>query len=487
MIKIFKSTDKDFTSNGDIVVKATRANVHKVDNGDFYLDIETTTDYIDYFVAGNIIVCNTPQGDQAFRLEDNIVRTRTKIKAKAKHIFYDSRNYLIADSYVVNKTCDGALKHLNAATDNASPFTVSSDVMSINSYRCVREPLYNAFMIVLERWGGHLVRDNFNVSIKRSIGRDLGVTIQYRKNLKDITITEDWTKVCTKVLPVGKDGLLLDRLYVYAPTQYDRPFTKTVSFSQGDIKEEDYPSEAAYIQALKNDLLQQAEAYLAVAQYPSINYTVKANVEKITDIGDIVAVYDERLGVSLVARVLSYDYNPILDKYTSVEFGTESPSLSGLMSSVSGEINKSVRTSEQQITEYVNTELASTSDALIKSIEKSLYFKPGEVYSTVKTIASGYISDDSTKVLFTIPFYKPTVGLNINITELKINGFTIDGDLFGSYSASGHNVLSDSNYTVTKVINDDSITVILTRSSALSITGGTPATIELVNAKFAFS
>ena len=40
MIKLFKSTDLTFDSNGDKIINATKAIVHKEDNGDFYLDFE---------------------------------------------------------------------------------------------------------------------------------------------------------------------------------------------------------------------------------------------------------------------------------------------------------------------------------------------------------------------------------------------------------------------------------------------------------------
>ena len=48
MIKIFSPTDKVFSSNGDTVIKATRAVVHKTDNGDYYLELECGLEYIDY-------------------------------------------------------------------------------------------------------------------------------------------------------------------------------------------------------------------------------------------------------------------------------------------------------------------------------------------------------------------------------------------------------------------------------------------------------
>ena len=208
MIKIFGASDKVFSSNGDIVVQPVRANVHKEDNGSFYIDMETDLSYLNYLVEGNIIVANTPQGDQAFRIT-NTEKTRSKIKVKANHVFYDSINYLIADSYVVDKSCNDALDHLNSATEPSSVFTTISDITTINSYRCVRSSLYDAVQTVLERWGGHLVRDNFEIGIRNSIGQDNGVTIRYAKNLREISCTENWDNVVTKLMPVGRDGLLL--------------------------------------------------------------------------------------------------------------------------------------------------------------------------------------------------------------------------------------------------------------------------------------
>ena len=353
MIKIFAPADTDFSSNGDIVIQATRAVVHKVDNGDYYLEIECGLEYADYMKANNIVVVPTPQGEQAFRLEADIETTGYKISAKAWHIFYDSENYVIADSYVYQMNCEDALLHLLRATDNEAPFVVSSDISKIDSFRCVRKSLYEAFGTVLERWGGHLVRDNFNLSINTSIGQDNGVTIQYRKNLKEISVSENWSNVCTRILPVGKDGYTLPYLYLDSDVQYQIPYTKVVSFEQ-DINREDYPSDEAYYQALKNDLIEKAYAYMDANNKPTINYTLSANIEKITDVGDLVEVFDERLGISLSASVLSFDYDAIAEKYIVVEFGSIGASLSDLLGSVSSEINSSLSAYTQDITAFLS-------------------------------------------------------------------------------------------------------------------------------------
>ena len=220
MLKVFSPVDTSFTSNGDAVIIPTLAVIHKVDNGDYYLELECSIEYSDYIKSNNIIVANTPQGEQPFRIGNTEVSGK-KIIARCNHIFYDSLNYVIADSYVVEKTCEEALIHLNTATDNESPFTVSSDVSTVKSFRCVRKSLYEAIFTVLERWGGHIVRDGFNIAINNSIGEDNGVTIQYKKNLKEITVSYDWSEVCTKVLPVGTDGYLLKKRVQSSTEQFN--------------------------------------------------------------------------------------------------------------------------------------------------------------------------------------------------------------------------------------------------------------------------
>lgn len=346
MIKVFGETDKDFTSNGDCVIQPFKAKVHKEDNGKFYLNIEADISYVDILTANRIIVADTPQGAQAFRIK-NPEKTKSKITIKAQHISYDAQNFVIADSYVVDKNCNDALDHLNSATDNPSPFQTVSDIAEVNSYRCVRTSLYDAFSTVLERWGGHFVRDNYRFGIMSTIGRDNGVTVRYKKNLKEMTCTTNWDNVVTKLMPVGKDGLMLDEVYLYSQTQYDIPFTKVVSFNQ-NIDQDLYKDadgkldEVAYNNALIEDLRKQGQAYVDENCAPKVNYTLKANLEKLTDIGDTIEVIDEPMGIDIVTHVISYDYDCILGKYTELEFGNFQQKVSGLMGTVSSTIQQSV-------------------------------------------------------------------------------------------------------------------------------------------------
>ena len=428
MIRVFSPTDTDFTNNGEVVIQATLAVVHKVDNGPFYLELQCGLEYLDYIQPKNILVVPTPQGAQAFRIK-TVETTRSKISAKAWTPFYDSENYLIADSYVVEKNCNDALDHLNRATDTQSPFTTLSDVHTIASFRCVRKSLYEAINTVLERWGGHLVRDNFNIQIRESIGSDNGVTIQYRKNLKEISVTYDWSAVCTKLLPVGKDGFTTE--YIYSQQQYDLPYTRTVSFEQ-DINKEDYEDEDQYKAALRDDLTAQAQKYLEISQYPAINYTLNANLDKITDIGDTVVVFDERLGVNITTHVLSFEYDCILEKYTQIQFGTAQATLSDLMSTVTNDINSSIVENNQTLSVTLQDALEEAENKIWNALSSSYVIYQGNQILVVDELpaenAHNVIRINSGGIAFS----------NNGINGDFVTAWTIDG----TFNAQAINVIN---------------------------------------------
>jgi phage minor structural protein len=462
MIRIFQATDKSFGNNGDLVLTASKASIHKEDNGAYYIDIEAPlsnetssgiVNYNDYLIPNNIIVANTPQGDQAFRIT-NIEKNRRKIKIRANHVFYDSMNYLIADSYVVDKDCNAALDHLNNATDTLSPFTTISNVTNINSFRCVRKSLYEAIQVVLERWGGHLVRNDWTIGIYNDIGQDNGVTIRYAKNLKTISATYDWNDVVTKILPVGKDGILLNALdegqsiYIESTVQYDIPYTKTISFEQNNINEDDYKDdegnidEERYKQALIDDLYNKAAAYVSENSVPKVNYNLSANVEKVSDVGDRIEVIDEKLGINLMTRIISYDYDCILEKYTNIEFGNFMPKLSDLMSNITA-------STEQLIQEQNNT--------LAVTLNRELNDATNKIWDA---LGNSYVIYEGDKILVVDALPK----------ELARNVIMINNGGIG-FSNTGINGTFNSAWTIDNVFNAEQINVI--NFTADLIKGGT--------------
>ncbi len=441
MIKLFGVTDKIFTSNGDKVITPIKAKVHKEDNGAYYLDLEASLSYVDDLTEGRIIVAPTPQGDQAFRVS-NVTQTKHKVTTTCQHVFYDSKNLLIVDSYVVDKNCNAALDHLNSATEPQSPFTTLSDIGVVDSYRCVRKSLFEAIQVVIERWGGHLVRDNFEIQVRQQIGQDNGVTVRYGKNLKDITVEYNWDNVVTQLLPVGRDGMTLDDdLYVYAPISYAIPYTKTISFNQ-EIDEDEYKDSAGNINeqalhaALQEDLLAQAQDYINEHYVPKVNYTLKANLEKVTDVGDTVEVIDERLGVNILTNVIAYDYDCILGRYTQIEFGTFKNSLSNLVSNITSQTQTIVDENTANIQMSITNDLQKAQDEIWAALGDSYVVYEGDKILVVdnlpKESAQNVIMINNGGIAFS------QTGVNGNF----VTAWTIDGK-FNAQAASVINFTAD--------------------------------------------
>lgn len=436
MVKVFGANDKQYSTNGDVVLQPTKARVHNKDNGDFYLELVCGIEYNDYLASNNILVASTPQGEQAFRITD-VQKQKNRITVKAWHVFYDSKNYVIKDSYAVDKTCNEALDYFNSATDETSPFTTLSDIMNINSYRCVRTSLNGCINTILERWGGHLKRDNWNISILSNIGVDNGINIQYKKNLQDLTASYDWSNVVTKLLPVGADGLLLEDTYVYAPITYNIPYTKVVSFDQSHIDQEAFTvngtlNEDAYRNALLADLQQQATEYVNKYCYPVINYTLKAQPEKVTDIGDIINVIDERIGVNVTTEVISYEYDAIAEKYVSLEFGNFANKLNDLISILEDNTAKAIDNATITLSSSLTEALQTAQDKIWNALDSSYCIYEGDKILIVDELPK----EDATNVIMI-----NSAGIGFSNTGIHGN-FTTAWTIDGTFNAQATNVIN---------------------------------------------
>lgn len=427
MIKLFGQTDTTFASNGDLVIQPLKAVVHKEDNGDFYLDLTTSLKYVEDLTEGRIIVAPTPQGEQTFRV-GNVQKTKNKLYTRAWHTFYDSENYLIEDSRAVGMTCNAALDHFNTATEPESPFTTLSDVQTVATLYSVRKSLYETIQSVLERWGGHLVRDKFSIQIRENIGQDNGVVVRYGKNLKEITAQYNWDNVVTKLLPTGYDGIMLPEVYLESSQEYALPYTKTVHFDQ-DIDQEAYKDgdgnldEEAYNQALIDDLRVQATNYLSTNEVPQANYTLNANLEKITDIGDTVEVIDARLNLNITTNVIAYDYDCILGKYKQLQFGNFKQTLNNLVSNIQNATQEAIQTNSEALQVTLGQEIQAAQDQIMGVLGNSYVIYDGDKILVVDTLPK----ESATNVIM-------INSAGIGFSQTGINGtfnsaWTIDGTL----------------------------------------------------------
>ena len=382
MIKVYDSNEKVFATNGIKILNPLSAFITKIDNGDYYLEIKDVVENIDYYQKGMIIRLDTPWGVQGFRCDNPAIKNN-KITCKAWHLTYDSENYIISDSYAVDKNCNDTLNHFNDNTDVESPFTVFSDITTVMSTRAVRKTLFEIFewLVGTDKFCGHWYRDNFNFGIKNMIGEDRGVVLAYKKNITDMQVTENWDNVCTKILPYTTNGevaILLDDTYRSLDEDlYDIPYTKIVKF-ENELNKEDYETDDQYITATKNWLEGKAIDYLQKNKYPQINYSVSAKIDNISDVGDILYVKHPKCRVDIQTNVISVEYDAIKKKYTKIEFGNFKKEIKNLTQEVSEKTQEGIQNKIDEKTSAFQEELNNATTKINNVIGNSYVINDGD-------------------------------------------------------------------------------------------------------------
>lgn len=432
MIRVYDSSEKLFNHNGIKILHPLSAIVFKEDNGDYYIEVEDSIEKVDYYQASMIINCPTPfpEGNQSFRIV-KIDKTNSRVKVKANHVYFDTDNYMIDDKYIVDKDCNYALDYLNKNCDVETPFTTNSDVTSTNSYRCVRKLLSEAITTLIDRWGGHLVRDNFNISIKQNIGVDRGLVVKYRKNITSIKAEEVWDNVVTKIMPVGKDGLLLPEKYLEVKDKlYDIPFSKIVKIDQ-NLEQEENESDEDFTERLIADLRLKAQSYLEENKYPKVNYNLSANLDNITDVGDTIYVDHPKLNIKMTTNVISVKWDVISKKYKNIEFGNFRNKLKDLLKNMNTIANEISKDNSNETKSFLEKELIDATNKIWGTLGNSFVIYEGDKILIVdklpKEQAKNVILMNNGGIGFS----------NTGINGTFVTAWTIDGGFNANFITSG--------------------------------------------------
>lgn len=450
MIKVYDSNERLFNNNGLKILHPLKAEVTKVDNGDYYVDLKDTIENLEYYQKGNIVRIPMPWNVQGFRCDNPTVKNN-KVECRAWHLSYDSENYIIEDAYAVDKNCNDALVHFNDNTDITSPFTVISDVQGVLSTRAVRRTLYEVYewLASEEKYNGHFYRDNWILGIKSKVGEDRGVTLAYNKNITDITVTENWDNVCTKILPCTTDGqnaITLDEVYVSLDKQlYDVPYTKIVEFDN-ELVAEDYETTDAFVSATKKWLRGKALEYLDKNQIPQVNYKISSNIDNISDVGDVIRVKHPKCKVDITTEVISLVYDAIRKKYINIEFGN---------------FKNELKNFSQKITADIKAETKKEAEALVGEAEAMLQKNLESATATIKNVlGNSYVINEGDKILVVDRLPKETA---VNVLMISNGGI--------GFSNSGINGTFSSTWTIDNQLNMANINVI--NLTASLIKGGT--------------
>lgn len=385
MLTVHAPTATTFTATGEGVLDPELIDARVIEElgGAYQLTVTYPADgpLASKLVVEAIIAAPVPGTTirQGFRIHEVTTSLDGLLEVTAFHLFYDLAGNFIADTFVVNKTPKAALDQLLRSATTKHRFTAtSSDTTTRASARVVRMNLAAAIMnqgsdnTFASRWAGELTRDNWHIHHAATRGADRGVVIRDRKNLTGYTSTIDLTSVATRIVPVGFDGITLPELYVDSPhlNAYAIPHIKVMRYP--DIKaiaDADNPREDEVPLPQAHALLRQAAKTEFTTNHidtPAASYTVSfvdlASTAEYADLaeletvllGDTVTVQHADLGVSLSARVVGYEYNPLRQAYVSVELG----SVAGKFTSITRQIT-TAQTAAEMAADLAGVALAS--------------------------------------------------------------------------------------------------------------------------------
>lgn len=366
MLVLYDKTESSFISNGLAILNkyCLSAVVREEVNNTFVLNavFPSKFPHLDKIDYDRIIKAPTPDGEQPFRIY-MIRKLFGRVYISAKHVFFDLEDNLIEDTFIQKQTGAGALNKILKSTQFPHRFTGTSDILNTNNSRLVDKNVVTALIgdqdnSFVNRWGGEIEVDKWDIRFNKVRGKDRGIQILYRKNLTGLDAILNKKTVCTRVLVKGYDGLTLPERYIDSPliNNYPNPIIQEVKFSNIKVKEneddEGFDTKEEALEALR-----EAGKQLFSIEHidiPETSYTInfvelskteeykKYKILETLWLGDTVTVKHDDLCIDVKARCVAYDFNSLTKKYINIELGK-------VKDNINKEINKEIDKIQEEI------------------------------------------------------------------------------------------------------------------------------------------
>ena len=395
MITLYKYNEIDFSHDGIGILKDTiSCIVERELNGNWFLNLE-------YLLQGNkadlikehcVLKVPTPSGLQLFRIKE-IEKDMESVNVYAEHIFLDLAKNFIKDTNIVAKTRSEAIKQILNSTLNPHKFKyVETDNNTTQkNLRIVRKDGVSALLggednTVVNRYGGEIDIDNFNISSKDQIGKNTNLIIEYAKNMTGILETVDMSDVATRIVPQGANELLLPEYFIDSPNigSYYQPLVAHMEFSDVAVVSKDEATadnpEFSQDQAYAELRRLVKELYDNGIDKPTFTYDISfidlsntVEYKQLKDmfslnIGDIVRVKHIDMNLDLDCRIRNYRYNSLINEFENLQVGTIKKSISLNIQKVQAEV---ISTKED-----LSNKVTNVSNNLQSSIPRRVYPLP---------------------------------------------------------------------------------------------------------------
>lgn len=399
MITIYDAKEKEFAGNGLIALEPDECKVIHEINGDFSADLVHHHDAQGkwrYIQEQRILRIPTPEGKQLFRIYSVSHDGQTKqMIAKARHIFYDLSDNFLEDVRPTEINGAGAMERISSGTQYAHPFRFGSDVSNISTAYYVRTNPVAALMgaenAVINRWGGELERDNFDVMLRARVGADHGVQIRYGKNMTAISLQYDISKIATRIMPTGlaEDGqtvVMLPEKYIDSKyiERYPHPIVTHIHYSDIKVDTENGVTLNEVYHILRERANAEFEAGIDLPEtYGTVSFVDLSTTEQYKNklaletvrLGDTVTVKNSELDINTKTRVISYTYEAAKGQYDSIEFGQIKPDISTVLERISSVLQDEITIAKSDLQQAID----KATDMLISALGGHVIKRRGEI------------------------------------------------------------------------------------------------------------
>ena len=392
MIQIYKPSNTNYTSNGDMTLQPSEAEIQAKLNGTWQAELSHPIDAEGrwkYIEDQAVLKMPSFNGEQLFRIVKKN-KSDSGIEVTAEPIFLDAAG----DCYLkdIRPTNVNGQQALNQMMAPNKKYSGKSDIalkttayyQDKNLIQALNGEEDNSF---INRWGGEIIYDNFQVIVNKRAGGDYGVQILYGKNIEKDGIKEevDFSDVVTRIYPKAFNGYSISgNGYVDSPVIGSYPTVKSSTITFEDVKmredarEEDEANgiivcdtQAELNTALKKKCQEQYDNGIDKPTVTiSINMVALQNTEEYQDykvleevsLGDTVHCKSSNLGIVTDARVTEIKYNPISKKISSIKIGDVAADYFGRLSDSAVRVDTAIRPDGtvigQQVEGLINMALA---------------------------------------------------------------------------------------------------------------------------------
>lgn len=413
MIQIYKQDNTEFEKNGDMTLFPTEAIVHPVLNGAWEVNLTHPIDddgRWKYIVEDAVVKMPSFNGEQLFRIKHK-EKKDTGITADLQPIFMDAKD----DCFLldVRPTEKNGQQALDIMTESNKKYSAKSNITTLSTAYYQTKNLIEAINgedenSFINRWGGEIIFNNYEVIINDRAGGDYGVDVLYGKNIQEDGFVEevDMRDVVTRLVPKAYNGYMIEgnEPYIDSPLISKYPTIRYGVMTFEDVKmrmdaQEDDEENGIIVcdtqeeleTALAKKCKEQFDAGLDKPKVSiSVDMVMLENTELYSDVkslekvslGDTVHCRHSKLDVVTDAKVIEMEWDCILNEVVSVVLGDYQynyiSNVSSMINRIESAIRKDGTVIGQQVQGIINgarAQLKAMSSVAKKSSVRAVLFE----------------------------------------------------------------------------------------------------------------